>query len=204
MALTKSLDGYRFVEIEQGDTLQKIAARTMGDASLWTELIAINDLTPPYLTGDVEEAGPKVKLYGQMLVIPATKAEVFSSPDETLIFGTDILLNKGRLEASESGDLALVSGVKNLGQALRHRVATPLGELLFHKLYGCGVHQMKGRGGTPGATTLAAQYVRSALLADPRAQAVVKPTASLVGDACPVSATVVTVTGANVDLQSTV
>jgi hypothetical protein len=182
MGLTKRLAGFRFVEIRQDDTLQKIAARELDDANLWRELIAINDLAPPYLTGDLALAGPKVKRFGQSLAVPATTAPSASPDDPDRVFGTDILLLNGRLQATSTGDLALVSGVANLMQALGNRLETPLGDLLFYRNYGFGGHRLKGKSNVPGTATLAAKYAESSLLDDPRVSSVPKSSATVTGD----------------------
>lgn len=204
MALTKRLPASRFIEIRQGDTLQRIAQRELGDAKLWTVLIAINDLAPPYLTGDLLEAGPKVKLYGQSLLVPAVASQTSSADDPDRVFLADLDLANGLLSADENGDLRVVSGVANLRQAYAHRIATPLQELLFHPTYGCGVHRLKGQAGSPGTATLAAQYVRSALLADPRTQKVESTKATVSGDVTNVVASVVPVTGSSIDISQAV
>lgn len=204
MAVTKPLSGFRFVEIRQDDTLQRIAQRELGDTSLWWTLIDINDLTPPYLTGDPNASGPKVKLYGELLVVPASEPQGEPDPDAARIFGVDVLLRRGRLESGETGDLAMVSGHENLKQALVHRFGTALGELLFHPTYGCGVHALKGEAAQPGIATLAAQYARSAALSDPRVQAVSNTSAKFSGDALAVTATVTPITGGALDIFSAV
>lgn len=202
MALTKRLSGFRFAEIRQNDTLQALAQRELNDATMWTELIAINDLLPPYLTGDILEAGPNVKLFGQSLLVPAVSSRVTSASDPDRVFGADIALLGGLLSADATGDLSLVSGVANLKQAYKNRLDTPLNELTFHPTYGCGAHALKGQGGTPGTVTLAAQYVRSSLLADPRTRSVESTQATLAGDVTEVRASATAVTGSSIDIQT--
>jgi phage baseplate assembly protein W len=97
-----------------------------------------------------------------------------------------------------------VAGQANLDQALEHRIETPLGDLLHHQDYGCGVHALRGKGGTAGAVTLAAKYVEASLLDDPRIAQVPSSSAVLEGDAITAAATVQPVTGAAIDFTSTV
>lgn len=198
----RTLTGYRFVSINQGDTLQAIAARELGDASMWADLIAINGLVYPYITGDPTQAGPKVKLYGDTIIVPAARAPAANVSDANSLFGTDLRLTNGLLTA-ENGDLALVSGRFNLRQALQNRIQTALGELLFHLGYGCGVHRLKGTANGPTAGLLGARYVRDAMLADPRVAQVPSTVATVTGDVIAVSADVQPVAGTSIDLQTT-
>lgn len=207
MALTKRLSGFRHVEIQQGDTLQAIAARELGDASLWVDLITINGLNYPYLTGDataVLEADPgTLKLYGESLIVPAGAAVTSSTDDPSRVFGVDVLLQAGRLVAGPTGDLALVAGRANLEQAIDNRIETPLGDLVWHQQYGCGIHKLKGRGGDVGAVTLSAKYVEAALVDDPRITQA-EATAVLAGDAIDVTGKAQPVTGSAIDFTNTV
>lgn len=201
---TKLLAGFRFVEIKQGDTLQRIALRELGDATRWTDLIYINDLFPPYLTADASAAGPHVKLYGQSLIVPASEIEGAGETDPALVFGRDVSLAKGRLGAAANGDLETVAGESNLRQAYKNRLETGLRELAFHPDYGNGARDLLGHGGDLGNLTLAAAFVRSALTADPRTKSVDSSTATLAGDSITVEAQATPVIGSSVDVSTTV
>jgi phage baseplate assembly protein W len=200
---TKRLTGYRFVTIQQGDTLQAIAQRELGDAALWADLITINGLAPPYLTGDPSLASASVKLYGQQITLPAVSVQVSATTDPERVFGVDLRLTDGQLIA-ENGDLAVVAGVANLSQALKNRIETELGELLFHPNYGCAVSRVKGEGGDPTAATLGAKYVEGAILDDPRIDSVESVKATIIGDSCQIVAIATPITGTSIDILSTV
>lgn len=201
---TKLLAGFRFAAIRQGDTLQRIALRELGDATSWIDLIVINDLVPPYLTGDPAAAGPRVKLYGESLIVPASALEASPETDPALVFGRDLALNKGHLGVSANGDLALVSGEANLRQAFKNRLETSLKELTFHPDYGNGARDLLGQGGDTGNLTLAAAFVRSALASDPRTKSVDSSTAALSGDSITIDAQATPVVGSSVDISTTV
>ncbi len=197
------LSGYRYVQIEVDDTLQSIAARELGDADLWRILISINGLSYPYISGDPTLIGDTVLGYGAQLIVPAPTIQVSSAVDPNRVFGVDVALQNGLL-AADGADFACVGGNANLKQALQNRLDTPLGELLFHQAYGNGAHGIKGVVVGPTANLLTAQYVKGALLADPRIDSVQNLTSVAAGDAITTTATAVPVSGTSIDLAATV
>lgn len=68
------------------------------------------------------------------------------------------------------GDLALVAGRENLGQAVVLRLLTPRGELaaLGHPEYGSRLHELVGRVNTETTRNLVKLYVLESLAAEPR------------------------------------
>lgn len=197
----RAVRGFRFVQVRQGDTLQDIAARELGDATRWPDLVALNKLSPPYLTGDPLRAVTGVKLYGATIIVPSAKPMAVASVDPDLVFGVDVALTNGQLSAGANGDLATVGGRANLKQALLNRLATPLKELLFHLRYGNGAFRIKGRVNGPTAASLGGRYVRDALSADDRVAAVNAVDPTVAGDVLSVVATVTPIAGAPVALS---
>lgn len=193
-AFLRPLAGYRRVEVHHGESLQALALRELGDASRWVDIANLNGLRPPYLTAYPEAAGNGVALYGSLLLVPAAAPEASTATEPVKVFGTDVALRNGRLEA-EGGDFALVAGVPNLTQALRHRLDTEPGELLFHPDYGCLVRRLIGTVAGPVAGQLAREYVRAALLADERIQDTDGLAASVQGDTLRVSGNAIPVAG---------
>lgn len=190
-----SIAGFRRVQLLYGESLQQLAARELGDAAQWTDIAAINDLMPPYVTGDPDVAGPRVARYGDTLIIPAPKADIeVTARSAEDVLKRDVQLAQGRLTA-KNGDFALVAGRDNLHQALGIRVRTEPGELLFHPTYGCAVVRMKGKRSTPLSALFAAKYVESAVRDDPRIASVTKADATVQGDAISVEVTGITATG---------
>lgn len=200
MSINRPLNGFRLVEVRYGDTVQEVAARELDDASRWRDIVSINDLIPPYLTGDAALAGARVKLYGQMLMVPAVAAIASAETDEDAVFGVDLDLADGLLSAV-GGDFKLVSGRENLKQALSHRVRTHLRELLYHLAYGCGAHRLVGRVTGGGAAQLGVEYVRGALLSDPRVASVASVAASPSGDVMPVEAVIRPIIGSPIEVS---
>lgn len=200
-AFDKTLSGFSFVQTHHGDTLQRIAARTMGDASLWYQLISPNGLVPPYITDDPSEATAGVLLTGQQILVPAPAAAA-TTTDSKEVFGTDLSLQKGLLTATASGDFAFVTGAANLKQALKNRIETRQGELIYHMSYGANLRSMIGTLATPAAELLAASLVKTSLLADPRVDSIKSATASISGDSLAVTVDVQPVMGQSVQVSA--
>lgn len=196
----KKLSGFRHISIQHGDTLQVIAERELGDASLWYELVEINNLVYPYITDNIAEAGPRVFLSGATLVIPATVTTISANVDPDLVFGTDCALKGGLLFDDGNGDISVVSGRANLRQALGNRIVTEKRDLLYHPRYGCLVRRLLGAVNGPTASLLAAQYLKSALKEESRIDTVNKVTAAVLGDRIEVDAEVTPISGRAIDL----
>jgi phage baseplate assembly protein W len=201
-AFDRPLYGYRFVEIQYGDTLQAIAVRELGDASRWHDLISLNSLVPPYITDDPAQAGPGVLLSGSLITVPAPKPVISSTTQADEVFGADVRLDQGRL-ATANGDFDIVSGRDNLRQALKNVIETDRGELLFHSGYGSKVRRLIGTVAGPTSALLAAQYAKAAVRADSRVQSVTNSTATASGDVVSVDVDVKPVTGAIVQISAT-
>ena len=99
-----------------------------------------------------------------------------------------------------NGDLAVVSGLANLHQALTLHVDVDKKELGFHPDFGCYVRSVMGAMNGPIAGQLAAFYVKSALIEDIRVNYVSSCTATVVGDVINVVATVIPISGKPLDL----
>jgi phage baseplate assembly protein W len=196
----KTLPGYRFVEIHYGDTLQRIALRTLGDAARWADIANLNDLVSPYITGDPDEVASGVKLYGTMLMVPASSATEVDQTDPDEVFESDCKLHKGLL-TSDSGDFSVVYGRANLRQAIEHRIITDEGELVFHPDYRCLVWRLIGTVNGPTAGLLAADYVRDALLRDYRVKEVLDVTAEVSGDTVTVTAEIQPISGRSISVE---
>lgn len=183
------ITGFRRVQLQWGESLQALAARELGDAAQWTDIAALNDLAPPYVTGDPAQRSARVAYYGDTLTIPAATADIeVTARSAEDVLKRDVALVQGRLVAVD-GSLALVAGRDNLHQALGIRVRTEPGELLFHPTYGCEVHRLKGQKADPINALLAAEFVKSAVRADARIASVIAATTVAQGDTLAVEVT---------------
>jgi len=198
MSFMREAPGIRLAETRYGDTLQRIALRELGDASRWVELAELNGLRPPYLA-ESSTSGSKILAYGATIKIPSPSSQVSAAADPEGAYGVDLVLD-GKHFVAENGDIALVSGVKNLSQALRHRVTVGKRELGFHPDFGCHVREMLGASNAPASSQLAAFYVRSALLEDERVSEVSSCIAELMGDQIRVVAKIVPVSGVPIEM----
>lgn len=201
----RPLFGFRFAGTEYGDTLQAIAARELGDASRWVDLITYNKLVPPFITDDASEAGPGVLLTGSPILVPApAPASSLRQPDAAQAFGADMQLDARGVLMTDGNDFVIVAGAANLTQALKNRVVTERGDLLFHLLYGCDLRRIVGTVNGPTANLLAARSVKKALLQDRRVSTVRNAQATVSGDTINVTANADSVVGAPVQVNAAV
>ncbi len=201
ISLQRPIEGYRLAQTRFGDTMQLIAARELGDATGWPELVAFNGLVPPFITDDPAPQVRGVLLSGDLIRIQANSAIVSATVDADRVFERDVDLAGGSLSADAGGDLLVAGGLDNLKQAVRHRVDTDRGELIFHPDYGSLVRRLIGAVNGPTAALLAAGYVRAAVLLDPRIQAVVESIAEVIGDTITVRVVAEPIVGKRVELN---
>lgn len=200
----RTLYGWRYVSTFQGDTLQTVAARELGDATMWAQLVSINSLIYPYLTDDPTLAGSGVLLtVSDLIVVPAPVPAAVTATDPNLVFGSDVGLDKfGNLTVS-NGDFGVVSGLANLSQGLSNALVTEMGELLFHGTYGSRVRSIVGASNGPTKGQLAATYAKQPVLADSRVASIASSTATVTGDAISVVVNAVTISGRPIAVAAT-
>lgn len=197
----RQMPPFRLVESQFGDDLQAVAARELGDANRWPELVWINALVHPYITDDPDRAGPGVLLSGAFVRVPAPAGLTISNAtDRGQVYERDCVMTGRLLQADESGDFAVVAGADNLRQQLSHRIATPTGQARRHPDYGCKIYRLVGRVNGPTAGMLGAEYVKASLEADYRVQRVDFSTASVAGDAVSIQAKATAIEGGVVDI----
>ncbi len=200
MAFSKTYGIFSDVETLRGDTLQKIAQRELGDASRWVELAVVNNLTFPYITDDPSQSNINVLLSGAVIRVPTQRQLASATSDPDHVFGSDVKLERGEL-STVNGDLALVSGVSNLSQALHHVIETEPGELLFHPKYGCSVRSFQGEKNIQQGARFAIALVKRSLMEDPRISKVNNALVVVQGDALMIEADAIAVNGKQVSTK---
>jgi phage baseplate assembly protein W len=89
--------------------------------------------------------------------------------------GTDYYGLGADLKVGKAGDLQVVSGRENLGQALLQRLLTRKGELsdLGHPGYGSRLHDLVGRPNNQATRDLVRLYAKECVMQEPRVRDIV-------------------------------
>lgn len=184
--------------ISYGDTMQSIAQSTLGNMSLWTEIVTFNNLRYPYIVDTVEEKlkNPEhLKTIGDTILVRITadeQSQLISSLKRmnefsqeeiyALALGKDLnifpqsssSITPGidseilELKGNARGQIATVRGVENLKQALFIRIATPLGSYIGHPNFGSKIHNFIGKLNTKENISLLNIEVERAVRTDGR------------------------------------
>jgi len=192
--------GFKTASIFIGDSIQRFALRNMGDAGRWVDIANLNNLAPPYIVDNAVDATPGVAYAGQLLLIPVPADN--SIADTLDPFLTDLALPAGELQVV-NGDWSLVSGAQNLVQALINRVQVRKTSLWFHPEYGCLVQDLLGATNGPATGRLAAFYVKSSIVEDPRVTSVPNINATVIGDSTSIDCVVQPTYGESIAYEQT-
>lgn len=185
--LPEELRAYRSafeVDVDDGDTLESIAGRHLGDARRWRHVAIINALSYPYISRD---GLPNTLRPGDRVLVPSTQAParrgsnpaVFGAqpgdPVAVRELGVDWLVERDPGTGLEdwvidveggSTDLRVAEGVDCLAQDLVARLETERGsDPLYRTL---GVRRVIGYGAPDAEAEAIRLRVAEALEADPR------------------------------------
>ena len=176
-------NGFEERIVGQGDTLQSLAAKYMGDAREWPAIAIANQLKAPYITSGGKMTGTIT--IGDRITIPVT--QTVNAPDTLTtgeavgggsqaenLWGRDFELTKlpnGQYgwaidSVAGSTDARHVEGEKNLVQAIDARFRTEQGQNILYTQI--GLPRLVGDNSTESVFVNARYEARRQLLADPR------------------------------------
>jgi len=191
---TASLASPVLVALSPGDSLQAIAARSLGDASRWPEIVKANGLEFPFVDFSGPGGAPGAAYAGRRVLgatdtvkvpLPGLPGVVAVADDPV---GSD-------LPDDPAAAGALVGGTENLVAAILRRFQTPLGRIPWHPLYGSALPSMVGSAQTLGdVAAIRAEAIQN-LKADPRVLGVQAVTVKVEPGLVQVSAEVLTPLG---------
>jgi hypothetical protein len=140
--------GASLADINIGEDIRKVAKRLVGDYSAWKALVLLNDLKPPYIspTGDgvsVLRPGKDSILYPSSTATRSSSVsrDITAKRGYDVLYGRDIKLTNNlnglrTISIDSKGDIARVSGVDNVSQAIDIKFNTEQGELGAHESFG--------------------------------------------------------------------
>lgn len=143
----------RQITLPAGTTLERLAQRELGDSTRWGEIAEANGLLSPYIVDDPSDTRSNVVRPGEKILIPTQVRSGFSQvPSAKEIkttrglsaleksLGTDFKLDENfDLTLTSSGDLEVVSGADNMGQAVLLKLGYEPGELMRYPELGAGI-----------------------------------------------------------------
>lgn len=189
--------------IIQDDTLQSIAQATSGDISIWQDIATFNNLRYPYIVDTPKEklADPgHLVTWGDVIVLPIEldvndiDAYKINRQDqeeiEKIALGSDLSFKTVglgswddifQLQANNHGDLAIVSGLDNLKQAIVNRLLTAKGSLEGHPNFGSEIEENLGLK-TNNQLEIVNNDISRAILSDGRIEGCVCNNATISGE----------------------
>lgn len=194
---------FTYDRVNGNEDIYRAAQRLLGDISYWKILVKVNRLEPPYISSQILP-GRNVLHPGDIIKVPQfgggtgdTDSVVTNSPlSQTGIaetqglksLGTDIglLLTSNGVETvmdlatTRSGDLEIVSGTKNVQQALNMKLIVERGTLPLHPEY--GLLKLTGNKGTISLAVQQSIAFKSTMLSDKRVESVDKVSVTINGD----------------------
>lgn len=160
------------IVIVSGETsAYDVAQRYLGNRAYWVEVVRLNHMVDARTKND-----GSVLLGGDQLLIPLAGG----APNIGEVYGTSFLIRDGDLVADGDQDVALVSGVENLYQNLRHRLLTVRGQNKPYRNF--GLPQLVGTANTTDVPGQVLSNVKRQVLADHRIKAITELTLVEEGD----------------------
>lgn len=182
------------VGISAGDSVQSMAAKHLGSASSWVDLVKVNGLVYPYFDFSGPGGRPGAD-YAGMAVLGATDSLKLPLPASSGI--TALPLDPIGTDYADvpANDGALLGGIENLRAALIRRLLTPKGRIPQHPEYGSFLDAWIGSSQDMGAVVGARREVIQTLKADPRVSSIESIEVSIEGATIKVDSVVKTALG---------
>ncbi len=180
------------VPLEQGETLPAFAARVLGDASRWSELLSLNGMASPF---EAPDGGPLTP--GLMLRAPSPQGvQAGQSPE---LFGVDLAIDADdNLVIEGTTEFARVRGEDNLDQALTRRLlATKGANIVFPEW---GLPPLIGEGAKAGTVGMIGFETRAQMKRDNRVRAVTDMRVAQTGGRFEAEFSVRTAAGATIEV----
>lgn len=180
------------VPLEQGETLPAFAARVLGDASRWSELLSLNGMASPF---EAPDGGPLTP--GLMLRAPSPQGvQADQSPE---LFGVDLAIDADdNLVIEGTTEFARVRGEDNLDQALTRRLlATKGANIVFPEW---GLPPLIGEGAKAGTVGMIGFETRAQMKRDNRVRAVTDMRVAQTGGRFEAEFSVRTAAGATIEV----
>jgi len=140
----------RQYQISGLDTIQTLAARELGNADRYKDIVSLNNLKPPYID---PAGGDGVLKPGDTILLPKSDqiedtgvkknrefniTKLLSETEQNL--GVDIRIDENNdLAISNIKDLDLIAGIPNMSQAIAIRIGLEPGDLKRHLHIGTGL-----------------------------------------------------------------
>lgn len=171
--------------VKGADSLQSIALVELGDEDLWPYIAAVNDSVD---SNDDLIAGETLYIPVQIDSVEDINKEQFILTEDVVRdpYGTDVKLDSdGGIIVQENSDVALISGVENVQQAIDLRLSTTVGSMIKQSVY--GIVAQAGFAGESMAIRYLKLSIRAALIQDPRIESIDNMVVSLGSDVLNVS-----------------
>jgi hypothetical protein len=160
---------YEYI-VKGADNLQIIAKNKLGDENYWPFIVAVND-SISHNTDLI--SGNTIYIPRELTVSDADRKEhyIFNENPERDPYGNDIRLDSdGNLVIGEAGDIALISGAKNVIQSIDMRLKTEVGAMIKQTAF--GLQANVGSAGSSMAIRYAKMAIRTSVMQDPRIDSV--------------------------------
>lgn len=146
-----------------GETLQDIAARTLGNFELWEQIAQLNNILP----------GTNLTPGTQLFLPPVSSTNQTALNYSINVLGRDLNIGPtNSIMPPWGGDFQTILGSNNLIYALGRRIQTTLGDFVFHQNYGSRIPPEIGSVQTIQTAGQIAAFGKSCLLSDPRVASV--------------------------------